>query len=151
MRKGDWENILPFKDLFQILPQFCPFESQHQEPIFFPLCIEVYNYLAYKYIYITLSSSVGEGNGSPLQYSCLENPRDRGAQWAAVYWVAQSDIIEATQQQPCSSIITDKHIIKFIYLFIRIITEAHRSAYKALVLHYINYSESRKKHKIKPN
>ena len=32
----------------------------------------------------------GEGNGNPLQYSCLENPVDRGAQWAAVHWVAQS-------------------------------------------------------------
>ena len=32
----------------------------------------------------------GEGNGSPLQYSCLENPRDGGAWWAAVYGVAQS-------------------------------------------------------------
>ena len=35
-------------------------------------------------------SSIGEGNGNPLQYSCLENPRDRGACWAAVYGVAQS-------------------------------------------------------------
>ena len=33
---------------------------------------------------------MGEGNGNPLQYSCLENPRDRGAWWAAVYGVAQS-------------------------------------------------------------
>ena len=32
----------------------------------------------------------GEGNGNPLQCSCLENPRDRGARWAAVYGVAQS-------------------------------------------------------------
>ena len=32
----------------------------------------------------------GEGNGNPLQYSCLENPRDGGAWWAAVYGVAQS-------------------------------------------------------------
>ena len=31
-----------------------------------------------------------EGNGNPLQHSCLENPRDRGAWWAAVYGVAQS-------------------------------------------------------------
>ena len=30
------------------------------------------------------------GNGNPLQYSCLENPRDGGAWWAAVYGVAQS-------------------------------------------------------------
>ena len=31
----------------------------------------------------------GEGNGNPLQYSCLENPRDGGAWWATVYEVAQ--------------------------------------------------------------
>ena len=32
---------------------------------------------------------IGEGNGNPLQCSCLENPRDQGAWWAAVYGVAQ--------------------------------------------------------------
>ena len=36
------------------------------------------------------------GNGNPLQCSCLENPRDGGAGWAAVYGVAQSDTTEAT-------------------------------------------------------
>ena len=36
------------------------------------------------------SLAPGEGNGNPLQYSCLENPRDGGAWWAAVYGVAQS-------------------------------------------------------------
>ena len=35
-------------------------------------------------------SCIGEGNGNPLQCSCLENPRDRGAWWAAVYGVSQS-------------------------------------------------------------
>ena len=35
-------------------------------------------------------SCIGEGNGTPLQYPCLENPRDGGAWWAAVYGVAQS-------------------------------------------------------------
>ena len=34
--------------------------------------------------------SPGEGNGSPLQYSCLENPKDGGAWWAAVHGVVQS-------------------------------------------------------------
>ena len=34
--------------------------------------------------------SLGEGNGNPLQCSCLKNPRDGGAWWAAVYGVAQS-------------------------------------------------------------
>ena len=32
----------------------------------------------------------GEGNGNPLQYSCLENPRNGGAWWAAVHGVAKS-------------------------------------------------------------
>ena len=37
-----------------------------------------------------LLSHIGEGNGNPLQCSCLENPRDRGAWWAAVHGVAKS-------------------------------------------------------------
>ena len=36
------------------------------------------------------SSLIGEGNGNPLQCSCLETPRDGGAWWAAVHGVAQS-------------------------------------------------------------
>ena len=35
-------------------------------------------------------SCIGEGNSNPLQYSCLENPRDGGAWWAAIYGVAHS-------------------------------------------------------------
>ena len=35
-------------------------------------------------------SCIGEGNGNPFQCSCLENPRDGGAWWAAVHGVAQS-------------------------------------------------------------
>ena len=34
--------------------------------------------------------TLGEGNGTPLQYSCLENPMDGGAGWAAVHGVARS-------------------------------------------------------------
>ena len=37
-----------------------------------------------------INTHIGEGNGNPLQCSCLENPRDGGAWWAAVYGVAQS-------------------------------------------------------------
>ena len=44
-------------------------------------------------------SSIGEGNGNPLQCSCLENPRDRGAWWAAVYGVTQSRTRLKQQQQ----------------------------------------------------
>ena len=34
-------------------------------------------------------SCIGEANGTPLRYSCLKNPRDGGARWAAIYGVAQ--------------------------------------------------------------
>ena len=37
-----------------------------------------------------LGRSPGAGNGNPLQYSCLENPMDRGAWWVTVHWVAKS-------------------------------------------------------------
>jgi len=37
-----------------------------------------------------LGLRIGEGNGTPLQYSCLENPMDRGSWWAAVHGVARS-------------------------------------------------------------
>ena len=37
-------------------------------------------------------SCIGEGNGNPLQCSCLENPRDEGTWWAAIYGVAQSHV-----------------------------------------------------------
>ena len=47
-----------------------------------PLQIYIYIYV-YVYVY-------GEGNGTPLQYSCLENPMDGGARWAAVHGVAKS-------------------------------------------------------------
>ena len=40
--------------------------------------------------------SPGEGNGNPLQYSCLENPMDREAWWATVHRVTESDMTEAT-------------------------------------------------------
>ena len=39
---------------------------------------------------LSMYACVGEGNGNPLQYSCLENPMDRRAWWAAVYGVTQN-------------------------------------------------------------
>ena len=40
--------------------------------------------------------SPGGGHGNPLQDPCLENPMDRGARWATVHWVTESDRTEAT-------------------------------------------------------
>ena len=43
-----------------------------------------------RHLWPPLGSSLGEGNGTPLQYSCLENPMDGGAWWATVHGVAKS-------------------------------------------------------------
>ena len=45
---------------------------------------------------LSMHACIGEGNGSPLQYSCLENPRDGVAWWAATDGVAESASTEAT-------------------------------------------------------
>ena len=51
----------------------------------------------YRYLMHHFSHScIGEGNGNPLQCSSLENPKDGGAWWAAVYGIAQLDTTEAT-------------------------------------------------------
>ena len=41
-----------------------------------------------------LGGSPGGGHGNPLQYSCLENPMDRGAWWATVHEVSESEVTE---------------------------------------------------------
>ena len=61
--------------------------------------------------YITL----GEGNGNPLQYSCLENPRDRGACRAAICGVTQSQT-QLKQLSSSSSTLIDLQILKNPYI-----------------------------------
>ena len=53
-------------------------------------CIQDYHYHLSKFHIYVLVYCIGEGNGTPLQYSCLENPMDGGAWWAAVHGVAKS-------------------------------------------------------------
>ena len=53
-------------------------------------------------------SHTGEGNGNPLQCSCLKNPRDRGAWWAAIYGVTQSQ----TQLKRLSSSSSDARVLR---------------------------------------
>ena len=59
-------------------------------------------------------SCIREGNGNPLQYSCLENPRDGGAWWAAVYGVAQS---RTQLKQLSSSSSSDPEVSEAVFIF----------------------------------
>ena len=61
-------------------------------------------------------SCIGEGNGNPLQCSCLENPRDRGAWWASVYGVAQSRTWLKRLSSSSSSI--PLFMLLFLFLFL---------------------------------
>ena len=54
------------------------------------LCLKNFTKMHRSYVFSMLLMLVGEGNGTPLQYSCLENPVDGGAWWAAVHGVAKS-------------------------------------------------------------
>ena len=78
---------------WQPTPVFLPGESQGlrslaglEDCIFLRICPFLPGYPFYCHTVV----HNGEGNGNPLQCSCLENPRDGGAWWAAVYGVAQS-------------------------------------------------------------
>ena len=57
---------------------------------------------------------IGEGNGNPLQCSCLENPRDGGAWWAAVYGVTHSQTQLKWLSSSSSFILESTHIKSFL-------------------------------------
>ena len=59
-------------------------------PSLLPQTLATADLLTTSIILSCLEYYIGEGNGTPLQYSCLENPMDRGAWWAAVHGVTKS-------------------------------------------------------------
>ena len=63
-----------------------PYTDGEGECIVFCLCYGLLFFFFFNLWYMFF----GEGNGNPLQYSCLENPMDRGAWWATVHRVAKS-------------------------------------------------------------
>ena len=89
-------------------------------------------------------SRTGEGNGNPLQCSCLENPRDEGAWWAAVYGVAQSRTwlkrlsSSRTWKQPrCPS--TDEWIKKLWYIHtMEYYSAIKRNAFESVLMRWMN-------------
>ena len=70
------------KFIFKIQPNILSFNS------FLEVKISVY--LIRMFIWTVSRNKIGEGNGSPLQYSCLENSMNRGALWAAVHGIMKS-------------------------------------------------------------
>ena len=86
----DWATSLSlftfmhWRRRWQPTPVFLPGESQGQRSL-----VGYMDTTERLHFHFSLSC-IGEGDGNPLQCSCLENPRDGGACWAAVYGVAQS-------------------------------------------------------------
>ena len=82
---GYWKPWLSFPFILESSNGlFCPVSKRERKRM---SQVKSQNWKILVNIYIPY---LGEGNGTPLQCSCLENPRDRGAWWAAVYGVAQS-------------------------------------------------------------
>ena len=73
---GDWENTLDA----QCILRFSCTRRINSRNLPYNIVSVINNTLG----------SVGEGNGNPLQYSCLENPMDGGAWWAAVHGITKS-------------------------------------------------------------
>ena len=70
--------------------------------------------------------SPGEGNGNPLQYSCLGNPMDRGSWWATVHGVAESDMTEQLHFHfLLRTIIDDASKFKTYQSFFKILISLH--------------------------
>ena len=79
-------------------------------------------------------SCTGEGNGNPLQCSCLENLRDGGASWAAIYGVAQS----RTRLKRLSSNYND-NISMLTFTFCH--THTHTHTHRVLAIEVSNAAE----------
>ena len=64
-------------------------------------------------------SCIGEGNGNPLQCSCLEKPRSRGAWWAAVYGVAQSqtrlNLLSSSSTAAAAESTKIQHVLRMLW------------------------------------
>ena len=84
-------STLIWRRQWQPTPVLLPGESHGQKSLvgYSPWNLEESDTTEHLHFHFSLSCT-GEGNGNPLQCSCLENPRDGGACWAAVSGVAQS-------------------------------------------------------------
>ena len=79
-------------------------------------------------------SCIGEGNGNPLQCSCLENPRDGGTWWAAIYGVAQS---QTRLKRPSSSIAFEDIVSNLCSTFLKLYFVGFHQFDASLVIHFL--------------
>ena len=122
-------NILHvfFISLPSFLPSFFPyFYNLLSFSLHIYLCIFIFSFLGEYSILWDLAVLIGEGKGNPLQYSCLENPMDRGVWWAAVHEVAQSRtrLKQVSSSSGCSYIL----ILQFLFLY-KMMSVMNRSFY----------------------
>ena len=91
VRSLGWEDLLEKETATQPTPVLLPGESHGQRSLvgYSPWGHKESDMTERLPFHFSLSC-IGEGNGNPLQCSCLENPRDGGAWWAAVHGVVQS-------------------------------------------------------------
>ena len=85
------------------------------------------------YIGAVYTTTVGEGNGKPIQYSCLEIPLERGALWAAVYGVALSRtwlkrLAAAAANYDCDNCASSVQPLSCVCLFVTPWTAAHQAS-----------------------
>ena len=88
---SNWLGLYQRRRQWQPIPVLLPGKSHGQRSLVgcSPWGLEELDTTEQLHFHFSVSC-IGEGNGNPLQCSCLENPRDRGAWWAAVYGVTQS-------------------------------------------------------------
>ena len=94
----------------------CSLEVRHREEADSDSMLELFLWLIF-YCFCFVILIIGEGSGDAFQYSCLENPRDRGAWWAAIYGVTQSwTWLKRLSSSSSSSttLYTKSHIILFL-------------------------------------
>ena len=83
-------GVRPWRRQWQPTPVLLPGKSHGRRSLMgYPWGCEESDTTERLHFHFSLSG-IGEGSGNPLQYSCLGNPRDGGAWWAAAYGVAQS-------------------------------------------------------------
>ena len=84
----------------------------------FMYLLDIFSLVSHGFGVMYKKSCIGEGNGTPLQCSCLENPRDGGAWWAAVYGIAQSRTwLKRLSSSSIRSLTLTKDVKFYTYVF----------------------------------